>query len=140
MVLRSPQRQAIIMQLSLPTQSFNQTTAINKKFFNLCLKIASACSLFGIAAFVQTPVFAQSAIAPDNTLGAENSKVVTNFNGSPIEVITGGATRGINLFHSFREFNVSQGRGAYFLSPSVDIQNILAKRRRRDGLSCTFRS
>ncbi|MEH1863092.1 MAG: filamentous hemagglutinin N-terminal domain-containing protein [Nostoc sp.] len=127
MVLRSPQRQAIIMQLSLPTQSFNQTTAINKKFFNLCLKIASACSLFGIAAFVQTPVFAQSAIAPDNTLGAESSNVVTNFNSLPVEVITGGATRGINLFHSFREFNVSEGRSAYFLSPSADIQNILAR-------------
>ncbi|WP_292778418.1 filamentous hemagglutinin N-terminal domain-containing protein [Nostoc sp. NMS9] len=133
--MRSPQRQAIIMQLSLPTQSFNQTTAINKKFFNLCLKIASACSLFGIAAFVQTPVFAQSAIAeggaspitPDNTLGAESSNVVTNFNGLPVEVITGGATRGINLFHSFQEFNVSEGRSAYFLSPSADIQNILAR-------------
>ncbi|MEH2144230.1 two-partner secretion domain-containing protein [Nostoc sp.] len=68
-----------------------------------------------------------SAIAPDNTLGAENSKVVTNFNGLPVEVITGGATRGINLFHSFREFNVSEGRSAYFLSFSADIQNILAR-------------
>ncbi|MEH2275562.1 MAG: filamentous hemagglutinin N-terminal domain-containing protein [Nostoc sp.] len=109
----------------------------NKKFFNLCFKIASVWSLFGIVAFVQTPVFVQSAmgeappsaIAPDNTLGVENSKVVTNFNlnGLPVEVITGGATRGINLFHSFREFNVSEGRGAYFLSPSADIQNILAR-------------
>ncbi|MEH1836728.1 MAG: filamentous hemagglutinin N-terminal domain-containing protein [Nostoc sp.] len=70
-----------------------------------------------------------SVIAPDNTLGAENSKVVTNFNlnGLPVEVITGGATRKINLFHSFREFNVSKGRSAYFLSPSADIQNILAR-------------
>ncbi|MBW4688778.1 MAG: filamentous hemagglutinin N-terminal domain-containing protein [Komarekiella atlantica HA4396-MV6] len=129
MVTRSPQYQAIIVQLSSTTQSFNQTAAINKKFCNLCLKTASIWSLFGIVAFVQTPVFAQSAIAPDNTLGAENSNVVTNFNlnGLPVEVITGGATRGINLFHSFREFNVSEGRGAYFLSPSADIQNILAR-------------
>ncbi len=127
MVRRSLQHQAIIVQLSSTTQSFNQTAASDKKFFNLCWKIASAWSLFGIVAFVPTPVFAQSAIAPDNTLGAENSNVVTNFNGSPIEVITGGATRGINLFHSFREFNVSQGREAYFFSPSADIQNILAR-------------
>ncbi|YAG07972.1 filamentous hemagglutinin N-terminal domain-containing protein [Nostoc sp. DSM 114167] len=129
MIKRSPQRQVITVQLSplITTQSFNQTAAGDKKFFNLCLKIVSAWSLYGIAAFVPTPVFAQSAIAPDNTLGSENSQVVTNFNGFPVEVITGGATRGINLFHSFREFNVSEGRGAYFFSPSADIQNILAR-------------
>ncbi|MDZ8264456.1 MAG: filamentous hemagglutinin N-terminal domain-containing protein [Nostoc sp. ChiQUE01b] len=125
--MRSLQRQAIIVPLSSTTQYFKKTVAIDKKFCNLCLKIASAWSLFGIVAFVPTPVFAQSAIAPDNTLGPENSNVVTNFNDSPVEVITGGATRGINLFHSFREFNVSEGREAYFLSPSADIQNILAR-------------
>ncbi|WP_373525984.1 beta strand repeat-containing protein [Nostoc sp.] len=69
----------------------------------------------------------QSNIVPDNTLGAESSQVIGNFQGLPIEVITGGATRGINLFHSFQEFNISEGRGAYFFSPSTDIQNILAR-------------
>ncbi len=69
----------------------------------------------------------QSSIVPDKTLGAESSQVIGNFQRQPIEVITGGATRGINLFHSFREFNVSEGRGAYFFSPSADIQNILAR-------------
>ncbi|MEH2184267.1 two-partner secretion domain-containing protein [Nostoc sp.] len=116
-------------------QSYNQTAASDKKFCNLCWKIASAWSLFGIVVFVPTSVFAQSAIAeggaspiaPDNTLGSESSNVVTNFNGLSVEEITGGATRGINLFHSFREFNISEGRGAYFLSPSADIQNILAR-------------
>ncbi|NJM24033.1 MAG: filamentous hemagglutinin N-terminal domain-containing protein, partial [Richelia sp. SM1_7_0] len=100
---------------------------INKTFLLWCLKLTSAWSLFGIVAFTQTPVSAQSAIAPDNTLGTESSNVVTNFNGAPTEVITGGATRGINLFHSFREFSVSEGRSAYFFSPSADIQNILAR-------------
>ncbi|MHC5823924.1 MAG: two-partner secretion domain-containing protein [Nostoc sp.] len=69
----------------------------------------------------------QSNIVPDKTLGAESSQVIGNFRGQLIEVITGGATRGINLFHSFQEFNISEGRGAYFLSPSADIQNILAR-------------
>lgn len=69
----------------------------------------------------------QSNIVPDNTLGTESSQVIGNFQGLPIEVITGGATRQINLFHSFQEFNVSEGRGAYFFSPSADIQNILAR-------------
>jgi filamentous hemagglutinin family protein len=100
---------------------------INKTFLHWCLKTASSWSLFGIIAFVPTLVFAESNISPDNTLGAENSRVVPNYNGQPIEVITGGATRGINLFHSFREFNVSEGRGAYFMSPGADIQNILAR-------------
>ncbi|MEH2195236.1 MAG: filamentous hemagglutinin N-terminal domain-containing protein [Nostoc sp.] len=71
----------------------------------------------------------QSNIVPDNTLGAESSQVIGNLNlqGQPTEVITGGATRGINLFHSFQEFNISEGRAAYFFSPSADIQNILAR-------------
>ncbi|MEA5602784.1 filamentous hemagglutinin N-terminal domain-containing protein [Nostoc sp. UHCC 0252] len=69
----------------------------------------------------------QSNIVPDNTLGAESSQVIDNFQGLPIEVVTGGATRQINLFHSFQEFNISEGRGAYFFSPSADIQNILAR-------------
>ncbi len=69
----------------------------------------------------------QSNIVPDNTLGAESSQVIDNFQGQPIEVITGGAIRQINLFHSFGEFNISEGRGAYFFSPNVEIRNILAR-------------
>ena len=69
---------------------------------------------------------AQSKIVPDSTLGAESS-VVLPYNRLPIEVISGGAIRGGNLFHSFLEFNISSGRGAYFFSPNVNIQNILAR-------------
>jgi filamentous hemagglutinin family protein len=70
-----------------------------------------------------------SNIKPDSTLGAEASQILQNqnFRGLPIEEIRGGATRGINLFHSFLEFNVSEGRGAYFFSPSADILNIFAR-------------
>jgi filamentous hemagglutinin family protein len=70
-----------------------------------------------------------SNIKPDGTLGAESSQILQNqsFRGLRIEEIRGGATRGINLFHSFLEFNVSNGRGAYFFSPSADIQNIFAR-------------
>nr|MDZ8049424.1 filamentous hemagglutinin N-terminal domain-containing protein [Nostoc sp. DedQUE02] len=69
----------------------------------------------------------QSNIVPDNTLGAESSQIIGNFQGQPIEVITGGAIRQINLFHSFGEFNVSADRGAYFFIPNADIQNVLAR-------------
>ncbi|MDZ8259657.1 filamentous hemagglutinin N-terminal domain-containing protein [Nostoc sp. ChiQUE01b] len=89
--------------------------------------------LAGLAGCLSASIFTaktqaqQSNIVPDNTLGGESSQVIDNFLGLPIEVITGGATRQINLFHSFQEFNISEGRGAYFFSPSADIQNILAR-------------
>nr|WP_299411148.1 filamentous hemagglutinin N-terminal domain-containing protein [Acaryochloris sp. IP29b_bin.148] len=38
--------------------------------------------------------------------------------GSTNEEIQGGARRGANLFHSFREFNIDDGRGAYFANPA----------------------
>ncbi|MBD2199643.1 MULTISPECIES: beta strand repeat-containing protein [Calothrix] len=69
----------------------------------------------------------QSNIVPDNTLGTEASQVISNFGGQAREVITGGAIRQINLFHSFGEFNISAGREAYFFSPNADIQNILTR-------------
>jgi filamentous hemagglutinin family protein len=72
-------------------------------------------------------VFAQSQIVPDRTLGAESSQVIPNVNNLPVEVINGGAIRGANLFHSFEEFNIAQGRRAFFFSPSPTIQNILAR-------------
>ncbi len=81
----------------------------------------------GCALFSGNRAFAQSNIVPDARLGAESSVVVPNFNGLPVEAIGGGAQRGQNLFHSFQEFNVSEGRGAYFFSPDAAIQNILAR-------------
>ena len=71
-------------------------------------------------------VFAQSRIIPDETLGAESSQVIPNAGSLPVEVIDGGAQRGANLFHSFSEFNVSEGRGAYFTNPT-GIENILSR-------------
>ncbi len=88
-------------------------------FYGLGVFICSAIALEASC------TLAQSNIVPDNTLGTENSNVIPNFNGRPIEVIDGGALRGQNLFHSFVEFNVSEGRGAYFYSPNV--QNIVTR-------------
>lgn len=67
-------------------------------------------------------------ITPDTTLGAETSIVIPNFSqgGIPSNRIEGGAIRGINLFHSFEEFNIEVGRGAYFNNPS-GIENILSR-------------
>ncbi|NEP11712.1 MAG: S-layer family protein [Symploca sp. SIO2C1] len=93
-----------------------------------CWKLAIALGSTGVVALARNPVLAQSNIMPDTTLGAgENSQVTPDFLGLPIEVITGGAQREQNLFHSFTEFNVAAGRGAYFESPDAAIQNILAR-------------
>ncbi|NES83534.1 MAG: filamentous hemagglutinin N-terminal domain-containing protein, partial [Moorea sp. SIO2B7] len=63
-------------------------------------------------------------LIPDKTLGSENSVV------TPMDLlndrIDGGAARGANLFHSFQEFNVGEGRGVYFANPGL-IQNILTR-------------
>ena len=71
--------------------------------------------------------YAQSFIVPDETLGAEQTQIIENFDSLPVEVIIGGAQRGQNLFHSFQEFNVSADRGAYFFNSDASIQNILGR-------------
>ncbi len=91
-------------------------------------RVIGAIALMGGCAIASgNCAFAQSNIVPDDTLGGESSFVVPNINGLPVEAIGGGAQRGQNLFHSFEEFNVSEGRGAYFFSPNAAIQNILAR-------------
>jgi filamentous hemagglutinin family protein len=66
----------------------------------------------------------QAQIVPDGTLGAERSRV-TPINPNT-ERIDGGAIRGTNLFHSFQEFSIGEGRGAYFANP-VGVENILSR-------------
>jgi filamentous hemagglutinin family protein len=70
------------------------------------------------------PALAQNLITPDASLGAEAS-VVTPF--GPLDVITGGAQRGANLFHSFGEFNIGSGYGVTFLTPVGDVASIFAR-------------
>ncbi|MEC4813889.1 MAG: filamentous hemagglutinin N-terminal domain-containing protein, partial [Scytonema sp. PMC 1069.18] len=64
----------------------------------------------------------------DRTMGAENSIVTPNveIKGLPSDRIDGGAIRGAELFHSFQEFNVGEGRGVYFSNP-IGIENILTR-------------
>ena len=106
------------------------TLKISKK---LTIKKVYWLGLLGIAsiqALSVNPCFAQSSnIVTDDSLGNETSQIEKNSQriGLPVEIIRGGAQRGINLFHSLREFNVSEGRGAYFFSPNAEIQNILTR-------------
>ena len=66
-------------------------------------------------------------IIPDESLGSENSRVAPGtVKGQPADRIDGGAARGANLFHSFREFNVGEGQRVYFNNP-VGIRNIFTR-------------
>ncbi|OCQ97755.1 hypothetical protein BCD64_06565 [Nostoc sp. MBR 210] len=66
---------------------------------------------------------AKGQIIPDNTLGAEKSIVNSNAN---TDRINGGARRGANLFHSFREFNIGKEGKAYFSNPA-GVENIFSR-------------
>ncbi|MBP5971793.1 filamentous hemagglutinin N-terminal domain-containing protein [Brasilonema sp. CT11] len=93
---------------------------VRHPLFLLTLPLATVFSLTYFAV-------AKAQITPDNTLGAENSRVTQNvIKGVPSDRIDGGATRGANLFHSFQEFNINAGRGAYFSNPA-GIANILTR-------------
>ncbi|BAY60396.1 filamentous hemagglutinin-like protein [Calothrix brevissima NIES-22] len=113
---------------SLITQVFGNLAQLSivEKIIKILTQLSIISWLVWIVA--EKSVLAQSSnIVPDDTLKSESSLVEQNFLGLPIELIQGGAIRGVNLFHSFREFNISEGRSAYFISPSADIQNILAR-------------
>ena len=69
-------------------------------------------------------VSVQAQLLPDNSLGNENS-VINSIN-SLEDRIDGGAIRGKNLFHSFKEFNIGNGRSVYFNNPT-NIENILTR-------------
>ncbi|MDI9637997.1 S-layer family protein [Geitlerinema splendidum] len=91
------------------------------------LKLVGSVALVGILfTAAEERVLAQ--IVPDNTLGAESSTVTPNvvIRGIPSDQIEGGAIRGANLFHSFEQLSVLEGRGAYFTNP-VGIANIFSR-------------
>lgn len=89
--------------------------------------VATLISLPAAYLTLSQSALAQSFIVPDDTLGTEPSFVIENYRNLPVEAIIGGVIHDQNLFHSFSEFNISEGRGAYFFSPSADITNIFSR-------------
>ena len=87
---------------------------------------SSALILFATIVSQTNSVFAQASndVVPDNTLGAESS--VVNSTDKNSDRIDGGALRGQNLFHSFQEFNVGEGREVYFANPDA-VDNIFSR-------------
>ncbi|BCL39066.1 filamentous hemagglutinin N-terminal domain-containing protein [Nostoc sp. MS1] len=60
-------------------------------------------------------------IQPDTSLGSESSVLIPG-----VDIIQGGAVRGINLFHSFSDFSIEEGRSVYFSNPT-GIENIITR-------------
>ncbi len=87
-----------------------------KLWFSVPIIAAGALIYFGNTVLAQ--------VTSDQTLGKENS-VVTPVN-SNVDRIDGGAVRGSNLFHSFKDFNVGQGRRVDFANPA-GIENIFSR-------------
>jgi len=84
----------------------------------------SCVTLNGIIFFTQISL---GQIVPDTSLGKESSVITpTVIKNLPSDRIDGGAIRGANLFHSFQEFNVGEGRGVYFSNPT-GIQRIFTR-------------
>ena len=85
---------------------------------HVCLAILGLC--WGNSANAQ--------IIRDESLGNEASKLTPNMDikDLPAELIEGGAKRGANLFHSFREFNIGDSQRVYFNNPA-GIENILTR-------------
>ncbi|AOY78740.2 filamentous hemagglutinin N-terminal domain-containing protein [Moorena producens JHB] len=92
------------------------------------LGLALCLAISGANAFPINQAHAQ--ITPDTTLLAgERSELDLGsgeVNGKVVDLIKGGAIRDINLFHSFLEFNVSEGQRVYFANPA-GIENILSR-------------
>ncbi|NJM69834.1 MAG: S-layer family protein [Scytonema sp. RU_4_4] len=92
-------------------------SGVSKRLYwwqGLGIVIGSAIALYTNSSIAQ--------MTPDGTL-PNNSNVRLEGNTS---IISGGTTRGANLFHSFREFSVPSGEEAFF-NNALDIQNILTR-------------
>lgn len=95
----------------------------------ICLKqlnkVLPFCVISILGGLTISPIHAQ--VIPDTTLGAESSIIDdVVINGIPSEKISGGAIRETLLFHSFQEFSIDEGHGAYFSNPD-DINTIFSR-------------
>ncbi len=87
---------------------------------NKALSVSLQVSLLTAGYLCSTSSKAQAQVTTDGTVNTE-----VNQNGNVAE-ITGGETRGGNLFHSFQDFSIGAGNEAFFDNTN-DISNILSR-------------
>ena len=97
------------------------------KALSLSLQVAliTTCYLWATASNTQAETSNKSLLllAQVTTDGTVNTQVTQNDN---VAEITGGETRGSNLFHSFQDFSVTTGNEAFFDNAN-DISNIFSR-------------
>ncbi|MGL4880331.1 MAG: filamentous hemagglutinin N-terminal domain-containing protein, partial [Waterburya sp.] len=86
-------------------------------------KIFSPWLQISLCAFGYFYATSNTALAQVTSDGTVNTQVTENGN---VAEITGGQTRGSNLFHSFRDFSVGTGNEAFF-NNATDISNIFSR-------------
>ncbi|PZD70858.1 hypothetical protein C1752_08852 [Acaryochloris thomasi RCC1774] len=91
---------------------FPKLSSLSALTIGLCLSVAPQDTL--------------AQLTPDQTLGPESSRVERQPQPTPTNLITGGARRGQNLFHSFQDFNVESGQSVFFRNPN-GVNNILTR-------------
>ncbi len=101
------------MKCDLNSTLFPRLSGLSLLTLGLCINVAVEAT-------------AQSSLIPDQTLGTESSQVQRQLWPTPTDLITGGARRGQNLFHSFQDFNVGAGESVFFQNPN-GVNNILTR-------------
>ena len=92
------------------------------------VRLTSLAILASWAVFQPNEFATGQQLQPDSTLGVESSIVNsgTVINGLSSELITGGAVRGANLFHSFKEFSIGDSQSVYFNNP-IGTERIITR-------------
>ncbi|MBD1868514.1 filamentous hemagglutinin N-terminal domain-containing protein [Cyanobacteria bacterium FACHB-471] len=100
---------------------------VSKLQVNLCMARLSLGTLIMSGAFIPPSAEAQLELTPD-TAGDRTTNTIVTPVSTEIDIIQGGArpADGINLFHSFEEFNVPADRGIYFEAPN-GVENIFSR-------------
>jgi filamentous hemagglutinin family protein len=99
---------------------------VSKLQVNLCV-VQLSLGVMIMSSLLTPSAQAQLELTPDSAGDRTTSTIVTPAS-AEIDIIQGGArpANGINLFHSFEEFNVRENRGVYFEAPD-GIENIFSR-------------